>query len=538
MLLPVEAEARRAAVRAWTELLAGTGQVGFAIPIDEPRRLARKLEVRALAAEVRAAGGGPGRFLYAVTDEPHFVYGDLIDAYLSPYAVTRDGARAVAGAMPERWTYNGGEPFAGPMVLDSGGPALRTWGWIAWRWQVGLWYVWDVMYWSDRYAHRRRGGTGLPALTATDTDAVTFDDGEDHGNLDGVLLHPGPAGSWRLKTLRRGLQDRALLDALAACAGREAADAIAAAIVPRALGDAGAAGSWRRGAWPRDEAAVGDRAARGARRAGRVRGRAMSATKPPAPPASPEPPEADARLGALAGAVVDAVTHRRKLPVVRAADALALTDQLHGAMDRAMVQHAESAAVEGLTIACGDCHACCESVVITYEGDALRIAAYLQSADGAAARAHFVASYPAWRARLGRQLEVIAHPPPGGFHDALAAAHRERVPCAFLRDGRCSVYPVRPLTCRSAHALDTDAHCGGDHTEEPKVWAWAPLMEYIEHTRPLLIGVHHALRGAAPPEPVCVAVNRLLGGDATPARNEPCPCGSGKKYKKCCGAAA
>jgi hypothetical protein len=26
--------------------------------------------------------------------------------------------------------------------------------------------------------------------------------------------------------------------------------------------------------------------------------------------------------------------------------------------------------------------------------------------------------------------------------------------------------------------------------------------------------------------------------DRTPGRNDPCPCGSGKKYKKCCGAAA
>ena len=24
--------------------------------------------------------------------------------------------------------------------------------------------------------------------------------------------------------------------------------------------------------------------------------------------------------------------------------------------------------------------------------------------------------------------------------------------------------------------------------------------------------------------------------DKTPGRNDPCPCGSGKKYKKCCGA--
>ena len=26
-----------------------------------------------------------------------------------------------------------------------------------------------------------------------------------------------------------------------------------------------------------------------------------------------------------------------------------------------------------------------------------------------------------------------------------------------------------------------------------------------------------------------------IKGDATPGRNDPCPCGSGKKYKRCCG---
>jgi len=27
-----------------------------------------------------------------------------------------------------------------------------------------------------------------------------------------------------------------------------------------------------------------------------------------------------------------------------------------------------------------------------------------------------------------------------------------------------------------------------------------------------------------------------ISADRTPGRNDPCPCGSGKKYKKCCGA--
>nr|MBA3818343.1 hypothetical protein [Deltaproteobacteria bacterium] len=62
---PVKAAAE---VRGWIAVTAGTGQVPFTIPIDEPRTPERRREVRALADAVRAAGGGPGRFHYAVTD--------------------------------------------------------------------------------------------------------------------------------------------------------------------------------------------------------------------------------------------------------------------------------------------------------------------------------------------------------------------------------------------------------------------------------------------------------------------------------------
>ena len=38
----------------------------------------------------------------------------------------------------------------------------------------------------------------------------------------------------------------------------------------------------------------------------------------------------------------------------------------------------------------------------------------------------------------------------------------------------------------------------------------------------------------APPAPLSTAAPRKPGA-ASPGRNDPCPCGSGKKYKKCCG---
>ena len=39
---------------------------------------------------------------------------------------------------------------------------------------------------------------------------------------------------------------------------------------------------------------------------------------------------------------------------------------------------------------------------------------------------------------------------------------------------------------------------------------------------------HHRIDALTPREPI--------RREATPDRNAPCPCGSGKKYKKCCGA--
>ena len=79
-------------------------------------------------------------------------------------------------------------------------------------------------------------------------DPISFDDGEDRGNLDGVLALPGCQPTLRMAALRRGYQDHQLLELAAAC-NKPAADQVAADLVPRALGDAGSKPSW-----PSDEA--------------------------------------------------------------------------------------------------------------------------------------------------------------------------------------------------------------------------------------------------------------------------------------------
>ncbi|MDB4958394.1 MAG: hypothetical protein JWO36_5963 [Myxococcales bacterium] len=240
-LLPDDVATLGAAVRAWIANTTGTSQIPFAIPVDEPRTPAARAKVRALAEATRATGSG--HFMFAVTDEPRPEYGDAVDLFitLKPHLTDR----------VSRWTYNGAPPHAGSMVLDAPAPGPRTWGFIAWRWHIPVWYVWDALYWHDR--HNRKGAP-LPGRALSHEDAVTFDDGEDHGNRDGVLAVPGDAEqpcrpTLRLAAIRRAVQDRALLDVASRCAP-EATAKLAASLVPRALGDAADHGST---AWPSED---------------------------------------------------------------------------------------------------------------------------------------------------------------------------------------------------------------------------------------------------------------------------------------------
>lgn len=215
---------------AWERRFAALPQIGFVTTVDEPQTA----EARAEARKLGEAIGKHAHLLRAVTAAPSPDFGDAIDVYISP-----------ASRPPHRWTYNGAPPSAGSLIIDSDGTALRTWGWIAARYGIELWYVWEGTYYADRY------NDGGP--TDVLDNPLTFDQRRKHtthpdfGNGDGVLVYPGPGGPWpslRLKALRRGLQDRALLRALADCGAGDVADKEARALVPRALDEGVGAAAW------------------------------------------------------------------------------------------------------------------------------------------------------------------------------------------------------------------------------------------------------------------------------------------------------
>lgn len=226
-------------VRQWLALFAGTGVTPFAIPVDEPHTDADRARARHIAEVIGQSGGGRPRLLRAVTDAALPGYGDAIDVFVSPKNIP--SIESVRQRSGERfWTYNGKPPEAGSMVLDAEGSALRTWGWIAERYGIEVWYAWEGLYFSDRY---NRGGP-----TDVMHDPITFDErrrgGRDFGNGDGVLVYPGPLPSLRLKVLRRGLQDRLLLEELEDLGAKDIARAIVRRTIPAALGEASASAEW------------------------------------------------------------------------------------------------------------------------------------------------------------------------------------------------------------------------------------------------------------------------------------------------------
>lgn len=241
-------------VQSWLEAFRGSGVTPFTIPIDEPRTEEARQRVRHIGEVMGRVGGRRPDFLRAVTDFARPSYGDSVDVFISPQNFAPSVPAATGGV--RYWTYNGRPPQAGSMILDTDGSALRTWGWIAERYAIELWYAWEGLYFSDRY---NRGGP-----TDVMRDPITFDErsrgGRDFGNGDGLLAYPGPRASLRLKALRRGLQDRLLLRELAACAGAERVQRIVRRAVPRALGEGSGSPAWsiEEPAWERSRNEVLD----------------------------------------------------------------------------------------------------------------------------------------------------------------------------------------------------------------------------------------------------------------------------------------
>ena len=96
-------------------------------------------------------------------------------------------------------------------------------------------------------------------------------------------------------------------------------------------------------------------------------------------------------------------------------------------------------------VACQEgCDSCCYNQVELTPPEALLIGHHI-------AQQFSEAEKDLLLARVARIIEIIA-----GMGQAESAARRREIPCPLLRNRTCSVYPVRPLTCRAMHGLDRE----------------------------------------------------------------------------------
>ena len=245
------------------------------------------------------------------------------------------------------------------------------------------------------------------------------------------------------------------------------------------------------------------------------------------------------RLSALADDLAAAADGKRRLPVVREQDVITLTTAFHLEVDHAVDTRARLAEQAGKHVACErGCNACCYHIVVAPESEAVTIAAWLREPAQAEVRAHFVTSYARWRRELGDGYdEAVAATNTPGNRSLRQIAGRHPAMCAFNRDGACTIYEVRPRVCRTFHALHTSEHCHPASDGDQRGIQWPPLDALVVKQSAVEHGMHLALNASDRRRPLCQRVHeRLLEGDATgaPGRNDPCPCGSGKKYKRCC----
>lgn len=138
--------------------------------------------------------------------------------------------------------------------------------------------------------------------------------------------------------------------------------------------------------------------------------------------------------------------------------------------DRIAVCLERSAAAERPNSCKPGCDACCHQLVVVSPLEAHSIAVYLRTHPEVAAAFHrrlaawreSVAANPAVAGQLAEFQEAA------GYVDAEAGGKLEEtywnagLPCPFLHESRCTVYPVRPFACREHHVVSPPELCSLD----------------------------------------------------------------------------
>jgi Fe-S-cluster containining protein len=249
------------------------------------------------------------------------------------------------------------------------------------------------------------------------------------------------------------------------------------------------------------------------------------------------------RLATVASALGEASRamnngERVRLPVINRGDAAGINFAMMEEFDDSIAERSAKIAQAGFVMACKKgCNACCVAPLVVSESEAVTVAEWISLPENAQIKAQFLAKLPLWKRTGGQEaVDVVTNVSTAEERRTAAIAYtRKGAMCAFNHEGACSIYPARPARCRMAHALVDDSHCGQWGDGQIDYYMHDRTQITFDEQEDIRQAMHYAMRQNAPLELLCAAVDRLLGASAAIGRNEPCPCGSGKKYKRCCG---
>jgi Fe-S-cluster containining protein len=161
-------------------------------------------------------------------------------------------------------------------------------------------------------------------------------------------------------------------------------------------------------------------------------------------------------------ATVDGLQQRRSLPMVQE-----IMEWAHQ-FSEGCVEEGSKLLPPERPLACKEgCSWCCNFFVVTSAAEALRIAEYIRTTFPSA-------EVDALKERLTRLEEQIR-----GLDDVQRS--HARLPCALLVDGRCSVYPVRPLPCAGYNSYDASLCERGVKGEKVEIpWHGIRVASYLK----------------------------------------------------------
>ncbi len=216
------------------------------------------------------------------------------------------------------------------------------------------------------------------------------------------------------------------------------------------------------------------------------------------------------------GADLEGYASHKKFPrKLRLDEVAGIATFLQDQVDKGVDARAEAIAQTDHAIACKrGCNGCCEEPIMIFGPEAARVWQWLERPANKEVRLSFLAAYPAWKAKIGDTVEKLSElfaTDAENYVSHHVDAWRRGVLCAFNRDGDCTIYPVRPIVCRTGHALNTSEHCSGASERSAERATFVPLDDFVKRTRSLLVAAHNAHKGSrGRPRALPQAVHEML----------------------------